>query len=502
MPDFDPSRPDAVRARLNYEAFYSEFLQLHGRGDERRAFCPFHENTDTEALGVNVRTGLWLCRNPVCAARGDVFDFYQRRTGASFPEALAELERRAGTGPPPPSHRNGNGPASAGPTNAPEAGAEAARTMNAAQASIRRSVVVVRLSDVEPEEVRFVWRPRIPRGKVTLLEGDPSDGKTWLSLWLAARITTGSRFEADPDVDEAVRMPANAIYMTAEDGIADTIRPRFELLGGDPSRLYLLNCTAREDGTDERLIQLAMMDDLQLLAAVMEAKRPRLVVVDPLQGFLGADVDMNKANEVRPVMTYVGALAQQFDCAVLLIRHLAKGAALKAAYRGLGSIDFTAAARSVLMTGRDPEDRERRVLMHIKSNLAVAGGTLAYKLGAEGLEWLGRSNVTPNAVLGPERDGPPVRALDEAQAWLREALSDGPAPVPELKQRARRDGIAWRTLERAKEALGVTSHRPPGSESWSWTMPVTGMAAPSVRGGAREAGARQSCTGRTVTCRR
>jgi hypothetical protein len=350
------------------------------------------------------------------------------------------------------------------------------------EAAIRREPVLVRVSDVEPEEVKWLWWPYIPRRKLTLVEGDPNMGKTWLCLTLAAIVSRGWPFP-DPGrgvpEEGAVRSPESVLYMSAEDGIADTLRPRLDAAGADPSRIHVLTGWTATTEEGERLAGCVTLSDIPVLQAALEQVRPALVVIDPVQGFLGASVDMHRANEVRPVLARLTELAERYDCAIILVRHLSKAPSDRALYRGLGSIDFTAAARSILLVAEDPERPGEHGIIHLKSNLAAKGPAIGFKINNGRFEWAGLSRLSPAVLWIPEL-GAQERgsALQEAMDFLKAALEDGPKPAKELLKEAKKAGIEEITLRRAKKELGVQARRlsepgaAKGSGAWVWELPA------------------------------
>lgn len=221
---------------------------------------------------------------------------------------------------------------------------------------------LINMRDVEVESICWLWYPFIPYGKVTIIQGDPGEGKTTLVLQIIARLTKGESI-----IDEDESLPINIIYQTAEDGLADTIKPRLLAANADCSKVLVI------DDSDTPLT----MRDARLEQAIIETNA-KLVVLDPIQGFLGADVDMHRANEIRPIMKHISELAEKYKCAIILIGHMNKCSVGKSAYRGLGSIDFQAAARSVLVVGRIKDEPETRVVCQTKSSLAPEAKAVAF----------------------------------------------------------------------------------------------------------------------------
>lgn len=220
------------------------------------------------------------------------------------------------------------------------------------------------------------------------------------------------------------------------------------------------------------------LGDLSPIRRAVERWRPSLLVLDPLSGYLGGDVDLHRANEVRPRMAALAALAQEYGFAALVIRHLSKAPAGRAIYPGLGSIDITAAARSVLLAGQDPANPEQRAIVPIKASLAPMGPALGYELGADGFRWCGLSDLTAGALLAPEGEGDARSSVEEAAEYLRGALADGARPARLVQKEARAAGISLTTMKRARATLGVRAKRASaaggsrGAGEWLLYIPV------------------------------
>ncbi len=302
-----------------------------------------------------------------------------------------------------------------------------------------------------------MWRPYVACGKLTLLEGDPGQGKSWIAAALA---TAGSRGQGLPGAGPFA--PFQTLILTAEDGLGDTLRPRLDLLGADCNAVLL----------HDQPLDLTEPQDFAELEQALAEHRPRLVILDPIVAYLGARTDAYRANEVRAILAPLARLAERHGCAVVAVRHLTKSRGSRSIYAGQGSIDFAAAARSVLLAGCGADGDAERALVHIKSNLAGVGPTLAYTIDEQGFRWAGASALRASDLLAPETTGSDLSALDEARGFLRSLLGAGPVATNEVWAAARRAGIAEHTLRRAKELDGIVARRQgygPGG-SWRWSL--------------------------------
>lgn len=339
------------------------------------------------------------------------------------------------------------------------------------------------LSNVKPERVEWLWPGRIPKGKLSLLDGDPGTGKSALTADLAARVSSGDSWP-DGTPCEA----GGVVLLSAEDGLADTVRPRLDAAGADASKVLAL--AAVPDGEEgERL--LSIPQDLSLIERGIKRVDAVLVVVDPLMAFLGSDVDSNKDQHVRRALTPLAALAERAGAAVLVVRHLNKASGGNALYRGGGSIGIIGAARSGLLVAKDPQDDNRRVLAPQKSNLSEPAPSLMFTLeaadnGAVRVSWRGESSLNASQLLSAPADEEGRSAQSEARDFLKELLEAGPVPSDEVTKEARAAGIADSTLRRAKSSLGVKAEREgePGKRGggrWVWTLPAIKMTSSGER---------------------
>jgi AAA domain len=218
------------------------------------------------------------------------------------------------------------------------------------------------------------------------------------------------------------------------------------------------------------------LSDVRLLSDALQQTRARLVIVDPVQSYLGAEVDAHRSNETRPVKDGLSRLAEEHGCCVMLVRHLSKAPTGKAIHRGLGSIDLTGAVRTELLAGCLPDDPAQRALVQVKSNLGQFGPSLGYIIEADGkFRWTGESELTAAALLAPESNEKETGALVEAKDFLLSTLSQGPRLPEEIQAEAQRLGISARTLRRAKEASRVRSRKGSMSSGWEWSLPEVGQ---------------------------
>jgi putative DNA primase/helicase len=320
-----------------------------------------------------------------------------------------------------------------------------------------KNPLFVCLDSVEVQEVKFLWRPYIPLGKLTLLQGDPGSGKTFIAANIAAAVTKGQPLP----FGDMEHMQGNVIFQTAEDGLGDTIKPRMIQAGADCSKVFIIN---------ESEAGLTLIDER--LEQAIKQIQPRLLIIDPLQAYLGSKTDFHRANEVRPVLAHIARLAESYNMAVILVMHLNKGTG-KSIYRGLGSIDIPAAARSVLLAGSDSNNPDARAIVHIKSSLAPKGDSISYILDNNGFSWGGLSQLTAEDLLNYKVPDSENNALEEAKEFLTDTLQNEALSAKDIFIMASKAGYSKRTIERAKRELNITVKKIGfGKDSqWIWRLP-------------------------------
>lgn len=318
-----------------------------------------------------------------------------------------------------------------------------------------KSVPMICMNDVEQTEVDWLWYPYIPFGKLTIVQGNPGEGKTFFAMQLAAACTN-QKFLPDMEPFE----PFNMIFQTAEDGLGDTVKPRLVSSGADLNRVLVI------DDSDN---PLSLADD-RIEKAIRE-NNARLMVIDPLQAFLGANVDMNRANEVRPIFHKLADIAQSTGCAIVMIGHLNKASGTQSTYRGLGSIDIAAVVRSILFVGKVKDDPTTRVIVHEKSSLAPPGQALAFSLGDQkGFRWIGAYDISAEDLLAGGEGTKAELKQEQAMKLIYELLSDGrEVSVAELNKEAIERGISERTVRMVRNSMKekLESERR-GKDWWIW----------------------------------
>ncbi|MEM9415823.1 MAG: AAA family ATPase [Planctomycetota bacterium] len=349
--------------------------------------------------------------------------------------------------------------------------------------TVTQSAEVIRLSSVAPTGVKWLWEQRIALGKLTLVAGDPGLGKSYLTLDLASRVSTGEAMPGDcwDDGRPMQRKPRMAVLLSAEDDPSDTIRPRLDAAGADPERVLLVAGVR----TGEHVRTLNLKEDLKFLRGLCEREDGiRLIVIDPISAYLGDD-EGHSNTKVRNLLAPLAKLAQDFDVAVVAVTHLNKsggqGGAGSAIYRTMGSLAFTAAARAVHLVARDPDDPDKRLLLPIKNNLGQDRQGYGFTLTHDHPHHDARIQWDPApteetadqllARLGTPSSGKPKPApqREQAEKWLKDALAGGSRPIVDLEQEAHALGITPATFRRARRNLGLVPSKT--ASGWHLKLP-------------------------------
>ena len=352
-------------------------------------------------------------------------------------------------------------------------------------AAPRPELVVTCMSDVKPLRVSWLWEGYLPLGKLVVLDGDPSVGKSTLAVEFAAIVSTGGRW---PDAKRC-EWRGDVLILSAEDGLADTIRPRLDAAGADVTKVHAIQGVRLDDGT----LMPPTLSDIVSLEEAIAKRNARLLIVDVLMAYIGTGADTHKDQDIRRVLSRLSALAERTDCTVLLLRHLNKGTASNPLYRGGGSIGIVGAARAGLLAAHDPDDDDRRVLASVKSNLAAAPASLSYQLVSSGhygvarVAWGTETSHTAETLLSSTTD---TGAAGEAKMWLEDFLMQegGCTRSSEAKKAAAKVGISERTLQRAAKSLKLVMESKGFPRETFWSLP-TRPASPATPPVAWRAGA-------------
>ena len=316
---------------------------------------------------------------------------------------------------------------------------------------------LITASEIEPKEVEFLWYPYFPLGKVSIVQGDPGDGKSTFLLDIAAKLTNGEILPfSEPDTPPE---PIKVIYQTTEDDADDTVVPRFIRAGGNRDRLIFIK-------EDKKTLTFA--DDR--IDEAIKRTGAKVLILDPLSSYIG-DCSLNSANEVRPKFNYLIRYAKENHCCIIVVNHLNKGDLQKVLYRTPGSIDVVGAVRSVVTIIRDSDDRDKRYFVQTKSNLAKSGSAFTFSIDENGITYLEEVDVTPEELMNnaSASKGRPDDRLQEAMLFISDMLADGPVSSKECEERLREAGIKATTAKKAKKKLGVVSSKP--SLTWTWSLP-------------------------------
>ena len=308
-------------------------------------------------------------------------------------------------------------------------------------------------SDITPSRVEWTWHPRIPRGYVTDLSGDPGTGKSFLTLALAAVMSRG----IIPGEAEPTTSPGSSLLLTGEDHAESIVRPRLESMGADLERIAVVDEPFTLDS-----------NGLSLLGRMVDDIAPEFVVIDPLASFVR---QMRQAEEARAVMAGLATIAECNHCAVMVVRHLTKTTGGNPIHRSIGSIDFVASVRSALLAGGDPDDNGKRALVQVKSNVGPIADPIGYAVDDGRFVWTGSTEITANRLLEKSTVSRP--AIDEAVEFLREELDDGSKPVNAIMTAAKEAGLSEKRVRSARERVCKRPQRVGGvggEGHWEWEL--------------------------------
>lgn len=322
---------------------------------------------------------------------------------------------------------------------------------------------LVKASEVTPKEVEWLWYPYIPFGKVTLLQGEPGDGKSKLLLALSAILSKGQSL---PFCDEEeAHEPLTVIYQTTEDDVADTVVPRFIESEGNREKLIFI----REDE------QHLTFGDNRLRLAI-EQTGARVLILDPLSSYIGEDCSLNASNETRAEFNHLIDLAKDTGCAVIVVTHMNKNMT-SPLHRTNGSIDIAGAARSILAVVRTPNksNPSERIMVQVKSNLAPTGSAILFEVAEKGVHFIDETEMTAEEAffaVAPKM-GRPSEESEAATSFIQEMMQAGKLPATECETKLIEAGFKKSTIKKAKRNAGVSSVKE--GMIWYWVLPIIGV---------------------------
>ena len=330
---------------------------------------------------------------------------------------------------------------------------------------------VVNLQQVEPRQTDWLWDQYIPRGAITVVDGDPGLGKSQLTIDLAARLSRGDCMPPQHAAN-GTYTPRGTLILNVEDDPARTLRPRLDAAGAVPSRIHLLNGMDGFDGEEKRPVVLPL--DLGVIESIIKQHAVGMVILDPFVAYLDSKLSMNSDADVRRCLGQVATMAERTGVAVLLVRHLNKKSGQSAIYRGGGSIGITGAARAAFLVGTDPDDRDCRIFAPVKCNLAPEPSSLSFEIESvdttSRIRWGDVTGLTAADLLQTDKQQGGSKC-DQAKEIIADILADGPRGENEVKTACVEAGFSKATYWRARKSLNVQSEKTDFRGEWLLSLP-------------------------------
>lgn len=338
------------------------------------------------------------------------------------------------------------------------------------QKEAKNSSDAISLASVRIKEIEWLQPGRIPKGKITILAGDPDVGKTFLTLDIASRVSTG-----EPWPDGSANEPGNVLILSAEDDLSDTIAPRLKAAGANLNRIFALQSVTKYDPKEEKLLKTlpTLTEDFQAIEREISIHKPKLVIIDPINAYLPG-IDTHRDSELRAkVFAPLKQLAEDHQIAVILVMHLNKSSSQSAKHRVSGSIAYVAASRATWLVVNDKDDSTRKLMIPVKFNIGPKPDGLAYKItgsqdGSPTIIWE-KDPISINADEALSLDNSDSSEKLAAIEFLKEILSEGPVPAKDILEEKDAFSFSERTLYRAKDSLKIESKKPGGV--WHWMLP-------------------------------
>jgi archaellum biogenesis ATPase FlaH len=326
----------------------------------------------------------------------------------------------------------------------------------------------VKLNDIKAKDIQWLWPGKIPRGKLTILAGEPDSGKSFLTLDFAARVSAGHSWPDGQPCEQG-----QVLLLTAEDDLKDTVKPRLDGLQADSTRVQALEKLTVYDPQHGPVKETPSIENLDALKEELTRVKPSLVVIDPVNAYL-ANLDTHKDAELRAkVFGPLKEMAEEHNVALICVMHLNKSTSQTAKNRVSGSVAYVAASRATWLVSNDQDDHERKKFLPVKFNVGPKPDGSAFRINHSmdklGLEWESDPvTENPDEELQPETDSTSV--LEAAKEFLQDILQDGPVPGKEILQKSDEVNLSNRSIYRAKKSLDIKSEKQ-GKGEWRWKLP-------------------------------
>lgn len=321
--------------------------------------------------------------------------------------------------------------------------------------------LIINMSDVKEEPIGWLYYPYFPMGKITLVAAYPGSGKTYFMCYVSACVSVGRPLFNDIPFK---RDPGTVLYLSTEDGIADTLVPRMKACGADLSKIKTV--------IDEDAV---LTFDSPYIEELVKEVRPDLMIFDPFQSYIGESVEMNAANKTRAKLNNIARIAEEHDVAIVLICHFNKNQKGDAITRVIGSTDIVGICRSYLALGTVPDNKKLRYISHEKTSNATIGRTVLFEINPEegGIKFVDYTDMKMDdytALMSKNRRRV-APALEEAKAFILRNMPDGRRAAKDMKELMRANGFTDGTINRARESLGIESQRTKYQGAYTWVLP-------------------------------
>lgn len=318
-------------------------------------------------------------------------------------------------------------------------------------------------ASIKPVEIDWLWELYIPVGEVTMIVGNPGDGKSTVAQAIVTAVSMGAELFGDTVPQ------GKCIFLSAEQSVASVTVPRFIQMGADLTKIILPDEVNEKDEPVPFVLDKSGMEELREVCLL---ERPSLIVIDTVTAYIEASRDFNSANQTREWMRRLAEIARVTPCAVVLLGHLNKNSSAHPLMRILGSIDFVGASRSVILVGKDPDDESVRGFAQIKSNVGPFGDPRGFSLDAGQFTWTDGSSLDASRMLQPAAIQAAKTKKERCEQWMRELFKDtNIVEAPKRDGSGNTNGFNTYTVDAVKKMLGVISVKDAMADGgWAWKL--------------------------------